>query len=225
MGVTEPTPLRLEPTEVRVPLARCVRCCLHLRLCICGEIRPLTLRTRVVVVCHRKEIHKPSNSGRLVPLALVGGEVRVVGDRDVELETAGLIDPARRTVLLYPSSDSRILTRDDTDTTPITLVIPDANWRRAHKIAAREPALAGLPRVHLPAGAHSTYRLRRHPDPRYLATFEAVARALGILEGPGVQAHLEHVFRLMVERTLWSRGQLGPDQMTGGLPEDEARLS
>jgi DTW domain-containing protein YfiP len=50
--------------------------------------------------------------------------------------------------------------------------------------------------------------LRRHPNPRFLATFEAIARALGILESTEVQARLELVFRLMVKRTLLSRGQL-----------------
>jgi DTW domain-containing protein YfiP len=49
--------------------------------------------------------------------------------------------------------------------------------------------------------------LRRHTDPRFLATFEAIARALGVLESAAVQARLEHVFHLMVERTLASRGQ------------------
>jgi hypothetical protein len=44
-------------------------------------------------------------------------------------------------------------------------------------------------------------------------------RALGILEGPRVQEQLEQVFRLMVDRTLWSRGQLAGVDVSGGLPE------
>ena len=212
---------RFIPGPERVPLERCPRCALHLRLCLCALFQPLSLATRVVVLRHRKEVHKPTNTGRLVPLMLVHSEIRMFGERDVELDTADLIDPARRTVLLYPSPDAQLLVRDESDTRPVTLIVPDSNWRKAHKLTTREARLAGVPRVHLPSGPPSMYRLRHHPHPNFLATFEAVARALGILEEPEVQTHLEQVFRLMVERTLWSRGQLSPEEMTGGLPSGE----
>ncbi len=204
--------------QARNTLGRCERCALHLRLCLCASLQPLMLATRVVVLRHRKERYKPTNSGRLVPLMLSQGEIRVFGARDEVLDTAGFSDPGRRTVLLYPSPDSKLLARDEGDPRPVTLIVPDSDWRRAYKLATREEKLASVPRVHLPSGPPSMYRLRRHPDPRFLATFEAVARALGILEGPEVQARLEHVFRTMVERTLWSRGQIAAEEMSGGLP-------
>lgn len=202
----------------RAPLDRCPRCVLHLRLCLCATVEPIALATRVVVLRHRREVCKPTNTGRLVGLSLANGEVRTFGDRGVELDTSGFSDPARRTVLLYPTEDSRELARDEVDARPVTLVVPDADWRRAYKLALREPALAGLARVHLPVGPPSTYRLRRHKNPRFVATFEAVARALGILEGSAVQARLERVFAMMVERTLWSRGQIATELVTGGIP-------
>jgi DTW domain-containing protein len=215
------TPRRL---RARAPatLPRCPRCALHLRLCLCGSIEPLRLATRVVVLRHRKEFFKPTNTGRLVPLALVEGEIRVFGARGEELDTRELLVPERRTLLLYPSPDSLPLAREPDDLRPVTLIVPDSDWRRAFKLATREERLASVPRVHLPEGPPSEYRLRRHSDPRFLATFEAVARALGILEGEAVQAQLEHVFRMMVDRTLWSRGQIAAGEMTGGLPARRA---
>jgi len=208
-GSGVPSPARLE---------RCPRCALHRRLCLCAEIRPLELATRVVVLRHRKETHKPTNTGRLVPLALTRGELRSFGGRGVVFDATGLMEPARRAVLLYPSARSRLLTSDQAASGPITLIVPDADWRRAHKLATREPALAEIPHVRLPDGAPSNYRLRHHPDPCFLATFEAVARALGILEGDRVQAHLERLFALLVERALWSRGRISAEDMIGGLP-------
>jgi DTW domain-containing protein YfiP len=204
--------------QARNTLDRCERCALHLRLCLCASLQPLLLATRVVVLRHRKERYKPTNTGRLVPLTLARGEIRVFGARDEALDTAGFSDPSRRALLLFPSPDSQLLARDESDPRPVTLIVPDSDWRRAQKLAMREQKLAHVPRVHLPSGPPSAYRLRRHPDPRFLATFEAVARALGILEGPEVQEQLEHVFRVMVERTLWSRGQIAAEEMTGGLP-------
>jgi len=211
--------VRQKASIARVTLERCPRCLLHLRLCLCAIVEPIALATRVVVLRHRREFHKPTNTGRLVTIALGASEVRTFGERGVELDTTTLIDPARRTLLLYPTADSSLLSRTEIDVRPVTLIVPDSDWRRAFKLASHEPALAGIPRVHLPVGPPSTYRLRRHTDPRFLATFEAVARALGILEGAEIQARLEHVFRLMVDRTLWSRGQLATERVTGGVPE------
>jgi DTW domain-containing protein len=217
--------LRHRSSSSRARLGRCARCYLHLRLCLCATFDPIALATRVVVLRHPKEVHKPTNTGRLVSATLANGELRTFGNRDVELDVEGLADPARRTLLMYPSEDSKPLARDAVDARPVTLVVIDTDWRRAYKLASREPSLLALPRVHLPSGAPSTYRLRRHSDPRFLATFEAVARALGLLEGADVQARLEHVFRLMVERTLWSRGQLASEDVTGGVPALERRES
>lgn len=176
--------------------------------CLCAECRPLELATRVVVLRHKKEAWKPTNTGRLVPLTIAQGEIRVFGARDAPLELDDLLVPERRVLLLHPSEGSVELARDPADARPVTLLVPDANWRRTHKLAAHEECLAGVPRVRLPPGPPSSYRLRRHPDERYLATFEAVARALGILEGRAVGAELERVFRLLVERVLRSRGRL-----------------
>lgn len=197
---------------------RCLRCFLHHRLCLCPLVEPIGLATRVAVLRHAKEVHKPTNTGRLVAATLANAELCTFGRRGIAFEAAGLDDPARRPLLLYPAEESRPLAREAGDERPVTLVVIDTDWRRAFKLATHEPALRALPRVHLPSGPPSTYRLRRHADPRFLATFEAVARALGILEGSEVQARLEEVFRLMVERTLFSRGQLAAELVTGGVP-------
>lgn len=213
----ESAPLPLGPHRDRTgALPRCERCGMHLRLCLCVELRPLVLATRVVVVRTPREAPQPTNTGRLVPLALANSALLTRGLDS--LADAGLAPPARRVHLLFPADGSRELTRDS-GVRPVTLIVPDGTWRAARRMAARDPALAGLERVHLPSGPPSRYRLRSHPDRRCLATFEAVARALGILEGPEVEQQLERVFRLFVERTLFSRGRLRAAEVTGGLPE------
>jgi DTW domain-containing protein len=193
---------------------------MHDWLCVCTVLEPITLRTRVVVLTHQKEICKPTNTGRLVPLALVGGELRVRGREGAPMSTEGLVVPERRSLMLYPADGSKVLSSElvEADPRPITLIVPDGNWGQARKVTTREPALAEVERVRLPDGGPSRYRLRRHVDPRRVSTFEAVARSLGILEGQEVQATLEYLFDVMVERTLWTRGELLESQVTGGLP-------
>jgi DTW domain-containing protein YfiP len=152
-------------------------------------------------------VHKPTNTGRLAALWLMNVELRTFGGRGEPFDAHGLDDPARRVVVLFPSVHARPIERDARDARPVTLVVPDADWRRAQKLATREPALVALPQVCVPLDAPSAYRLRKHPDPRYLATFEGIARALGVLEGPGVRARLEPLFALFVERLMAARGR------------------
>jgi DTW domain-containing protein YfiP len=191
---------------------------MHLRLCLCAELQPLAVATRVVVVSAASEVPQPTNTGRLVPLALSGGELCLRGRWIAPLRQADLVDPSRRTLLLFPDAEAQELSRELLDGRPLTLVVPDGTWRAARRMAARDAVLAGLERVRLPPGPPSLYLLRSHPEAGCLATFEAVARALGILEGPEVAARLERIFALFVERTLFSRGRLG-----GRLPEGIAR--
>jgi DTW domain-containing protein YfiP len=100
----------------------------------------------------------------------------------------------------------------------MTWIVPDGSWRQARKVSLREKALARVPRYKLPDGLPSTYRLRHTVHERNLSTFEAIARMLGIVEGYPVQAELEKLFLKMVERTLWSRGNLTPEQCSTEIP-------
>ena len=96
--------------------------------------------------------------------------------------------------------------------------MPDGTWRQANRVKRRVPGLATVQAVSLPAHHRSYYRLRRTHLGNRLATFEAIALALGILEGPAIAAHLLHIFRAIVDRALWSNGRLATAEVTGGIP-------
>jgi DTW domain-containing protein YfiP len=106
---------------------------------------------------------------------------------------------------------------------PVTLVVADGSWNQAKKVPYRESGLAGIPNVKLPVGAPSCYRLRRSHHACNLSTLEAIARALGLLEGREVQVALESLFLKMVERRLWSMGQLRPEECVTVIPEEAIR--
>jgi len=210
-----PHPFASSPHRGRTGgLPRCERCGMQRYLCLCAELVPAALATRVVVVRTAREREQVTNSGRLVPLALANAQLR----ERAELARDELADPARRTLLLFPSSAAAELAPASADPRPVTLVVPDGTWRATRRMVAREPALAALARVTLPPGPPTRYRLRTHPDERCLATLEAVARALGLLEGAAIEQQLTHLFTLFVERTLYSRGRLAGVDVTGGVP-------
>jgi DTW domain-containing protein YfiP len=60
--------------------------------------------------------------------------------------------------------------------------------------------------------------MRTPPQLGRLATLEAVALALGILEGAAVADALMRVYRIMTERTLWTNGRISAAEVTGGIP-------
>ena len=123
-----------------------------------------------------------------------------------------ILDPAALVqgtpLLLHPTDDAVELGSEFLGAAPppYTLFVPDGSWRQAGEMGHREPSLRSLQRVKLPTSAVSGYQLRKETKPGGLATIEAIARALGVLESPYVEQELSRIFALMVERTLHSRG-------------------
>jgi DTW domain-containing protein YfiP len=181
---------------------------MHAELCICQALPRYTLATRLVLVMHRREQHKPTATGPLALEALTNSELRIHGHRDRPLDCSDLDSPDRRTLLLYPGEDASVLNSEllARDRRPVTLVVPDGNWGQAARMGWRLPGLGHAEMVRLPEGPPTRWGIRREYHPQGLATFEAIARALGIIESPAVQEGLEELFRLMVERTLQARG-------------------
>lgn len=175
-------------------------------------------RTRLLLVAHQDEEHKPTNTGLLAARCLTNSSVVMIGGRNAPLRTS-LLHEDERAVVLFPHDDAVPIERF-ADGAPLTLVVPDGTWRQASKALARVPGLSTLPRVALPACEPTRYRLRAEPREGGLATLEAIARALGALEGEAKVAPLLEIFALFVDRTLWLRGALADHEVTGGVPPE-----
>jgi len=191
------------------PGERCDHCGIHPDYCICAESPNLDLPTRVVIFMHCREKSLSTNTARLARRALKGCEIRIRGEQDRPTDGSNLIEPGRRTVVLFPSEEARVLDAAwlAENPGPYTLIVPDGNWRQASKCVRREPDIAELPRIKLPPGPLSEYKLRTEPTPESVCTYEAIARALGVIEGRDVQERLEVFFRAKVELTLRTRGR------------------
>lgn len=201
---------------------RCAGCRLHLSLCACSLIPRLETRTKFVLFMHHFEDRKSTNSGRLATRCLANSEVNLRG-RLGEPGASFVPEPGRRSLLLFPHEDARPLTEFVGSNEPLTLVVPDGTWRQASKVRNRVAGLSELPCVSLPHGEPSRYRLRFEAHGTGLSTLEAIARALGVLEGMHLQKALEGVFETVVDRILWSRGTLSSEDVKGGIPEDAKR--
>jgi DTW domain-containing protein YfiP len=194
-------------------------------LCVCDLLPSprIETRTRLVLIIHRFEDRKPTNTGRLAAECLASSVV-VVRGHESQPTPPFACDPGSQALLLFPYEGAIPLADARLDPErPVTLVVPDGNWRQASKVRQRVPGLRELPCVCLPAGERSIYRLRAEAHEAGLSTIEAIGRAMGLLEGDHVRRALDLVFRAMVERTLWSRGKVKRAEVTGGIPRGTMR--
>jgi DTW domain-containing protein len=189
---------------------RCEICGASATACLCDVVPRIQLRTKVCLIIHHRELSRSSNTGLLAIRALANSEVRVRGEQREPLDLKDLLTGQYRSFLFYPSADAIELDQGLVmqEEAPIQLLVPDGTWRQARKIHSRQPELRDLPRVKISAPNHSTFQLRAQSKPERMATLQAIAHGLGIIEGDTVQAQLMELYRAKIERTLKGRGIL-----------------
>lgn len=136
------------------PEHRCDHCRMRRTLCVCAVIPKMRISTRLIVLMHYREINLLTNTAKLAPVALEDAEIRIRGEIGRPMSGEGLVMPDRQSLFLFPSRDSVILTPELAASfgKPLTLIVPDGNWRQAKRVGRREPALAEVPHVKLPPG-------------------------------------------------------------------------
>lgn len=173
--------------------ARCPRCLLLGRVCLCAAIPTVVTRTRIVIVRHHLERWRSSNSGRLAHLALPNSEIVEHGG------PAGIaaLPPLAGAWLVFPEGEPAVAAPVPP---PRQLVVLDATWSQARRMYRKLDAVRGLPILRLPDAPMPAARLRESPAPGRVSTIEAIARALRLVEGDPAAAPLEALFALAVTR-------------------------
>ncbi|QJP10846.1 tRNA-uridine aminocarboxypropyltransferase [Pseudomonas multiresinivorans] len=183
--------------------ARCPRCERPLNHCLCALIPRVDNRTRVLLLQHPSEVGHALNTARLAALGLANAEL-MVGD-----DFSGLDLSTWDAWLLFPGESALVLS--DLAARPVDkprlLVVPDGTWRKARKLLHLNPNLAALPRVVLPEGLTSRYRLRKAPAEGALSTIEAVVHALDALDAPQSHADLLRPFDALIEGQIAAMGE------------------
>jgi DTW domain-containing protein len=166
--------------------ARC-QTCLY-RRCLCAEVPRVTTRTQIIIVRHRAERHRSSNTGRLAHAALPNSTL---------VDYQEPLPPLAGAWLLFPEGP---VAHAAPVPAPQQLIVLDATWSQARRMYRKLGALRGLPILRLPDTAMPAARLRESPAPGRVSTIEAIARALRLVEGDDVAAPLEALFQLAVAR-------------------------
>src|SRR5262249_29032421 len=156
----------------------------------------INARTELVLLRHAKETWRTSNTGRISALALERCEVLEVGakgaDRDAfELRIAELLEATGRIYLLYPGPGVEP-PRFESAGDRLRLSGPEGFGHQVRRLLRRGRGWANLPRLSFP-GEHAL-RLRRPPNPDGMSTIEAIARALGAIEGEVIEQQLSLLY-------------------------------
>lgn len=206
---------------------RCGGCGLIPARCLCATLPRVRLPFRLVLLQHPKEGGKPTNTGRLLERVVEGCERLVVASRAPPWPEEAPGGPVEERWLLFPDVSARVAepaALRDWLARRACLVVVDATWRGAARIAARTRGVRELPRVALPAGTDSCWPIRRAPRPGQLCTFESVVRFAGLLPDPAPAAALAAAWeRIVADAVSASRGRLAsarlapPAAPSGGL--------
>lgn len=161
-----------------------------------------------MILQHPDEARHPLNTARLAVLGLERAEL-LIGEEFPELEARIRVES--QATLLFPDDANAPETsagRDNSIQTSL-LIVPDGTWRKARRIVRLNPVLQELPRLALPPGEPSAYRVRRATEPGAVATIEAIERALSILEPEQDFQPILRPFEAMVSKQIASMKAAG----------------
>jgi len=182
-----------------VSVKRCSQCLLCEKTCVCPwRAASDAGETSIdwVLLLHRDEIFKPTNTGRLVADLFPSQTHAFCWDRTRPDEAllSLLKDPKRRCFIIFPSDDNAPRQSiaptleapyHSADEHTLTLILLDGTWKQARKMYRQSQWLSEVPLLdlkHVLASeslAHlGNYRVRKAAQAGQLATCEAAAAAL-----------------------------------------------
>lgn len=193
----------------------CYRCNWPARLCWCGSITPMPVRTKFVFLMHPHEQKRVrTNTGRLTHLSLRDSELHVGIRFDEHPAVQALIaDPNNFPVLLYPGPGAFDLSKPgaplpDLAGRRLVVFLIDTTWNLARAMVRDNPGLRSLPHIMFSGAAPSRYVIKKQPEPGCLSTLEATHELLAALSGAGLDTYdadaspLLDLFRRMQEFQL-----------------------
>lgn len=189
---------------------RCPQCKINENSCFCHEIKKIETQTHVSIIMHHREKFLPSNTANLARLVLPQCKIIMRGLQGKTFDINDCEIGEATPLYLFPHEGAIELNDEFLSSLkkPIHLIVPDGTWSQAVKTYRREPSLAHIQCVKLPPGNPGTYKLRKSSNrENTVSTYEAIARALAIIENSSIEIEMQRVFDIFVDRTI--RGRKG----------------
>lgn len=168
-----------------ISLKRCKTCQLGEATCICPWRVAVKSDVKIILIMHRDEIFKPTNSGRLIADVLPESTYAFEWSRKTPSpELLKLLeDPLLYPVIVFPTDESHTGVRHTTCPTlsedqNLALIILDGTWKQAQKMFRSSEWLKHLPVISLDLNTVGEYSVRKALHEGQLSTAEATAAVL-----------------------------------------------
>lgn len=174
-------------------VSRCDECRLPLPSCICSFQKTVVAGVEFVVLMHRNETYKPTNTGRLIASTIANTRTIQWQSRlEAGEELQDLLSDSRyQPIIVFPPSDDYFERMISVPQPPELagkplFILLDGTWRQARRMFRHSVYLQNLPVISLDKARTSAYALRKAIHEGQLCTAE-VASAL-LLQIGEVQA-------------------------------------
>jgi DTW domain-containing protein YfiP len=217
--------------------ARCPRCSLPPRWCICDAIPSVDTHLRVHVLIHHHEHHKPSSTGKLIARVVAGTNCHIY-QRESRLSPASGL-PSETLVqgselwILHPNGEPLPAAAAASAADPRSphMLLLDGTWRQAGEMLHAVEGMGRCVCLPEPTAEPSRYWLRDQREPTHLSTAEALMGVFKAMGDSAAELRLKLHFELHVYATLLARGRremaeryLGHSPLLSETPEVLDRL-
>ncbi|WP_331344398.1 tRNA-uridine aminocarboxypropyltransferase [Cellvibrio sp. UBA7661] len=168
-------------------VSRCNSCQLAIFACLCPWRPKVDARCEFVLVMHRDEVFKPTNSGRLIADVFPHRTHVFCWSRTEPVREllVLLADPRRYCVIVFPAdaNEGAAKPRDliyelPSDDRVITFILLDGTWKQSGRMFHLSRWLEGIPCIVLPEALMRSYAVRKSHQEHYLSTAEAAGLCL-----------------------------------------------
>ena len=191
---------------------RCPDCQMGEFACMC-EWRPeAESAVDFVLLMHRKELFKPTNTGRLIVDVFPGTQVFLWNRLEAPQGLKEILeDPDRNCFVVFPADGAVNSTRQVTRNLPArgkktTLILLDGTWKQCSRMVGLSRWLDPIPCLSLPETLVRSYAVRDSGKSHRFSTVEAAMSCL-LLAGEDQPALvLQHYFTIFNQHYLATRG-------------------
>lgn len=226
---------------------RCSNCQLALFACMCSWQLTRNSDIRFILVVHRKELYKTTNTGRLIADLFPESTSAYLWSRtepDLQL-LAEIKDSSRQLALLFPEKQEKALKPSESkpslkpaeqkpaqqqktlDERPLTVILLDGTWKQASRMANLSAWLQGIERIGINTKEISQEQvsyIRKADHDFQLSTAQAAAcilREQGKLENAEL---LEHYFSVFNQHCKATRSNIPPAISSSHIALEQAKL-
>ena len=196
---------------------RCPSCLMAAFACFCNQRVTSQSNTLFTLLYHYTEIHKPTNSGRLIADLFPNQTNAHIWSRTEPSQA--LLDQIeahqKNTIILYPATEQRLSKDRHLESlaelgAPRHVIILDATWRLASKMLHQSRWLDVIPTFAINEDVQRTFMVRQAKHEQQFATAEVVAMLLAETGERQQSQQLADYYQVFNTRSVMSRQRNQP---------------